>query len=43
MKQVFFKKIEDEYDVAIADKALRKYDVDHKSYSHEELKKILGL
>ncbi len=43
MKQVFFEKVEDEYDIAIADEALRKYDVDHKSYSHEELKKILGL
>ena len=43
MKRAYFEKIEEEYDIALADKALREYEKDHKSYSHEEVKKILGL
>ena len=43
IKRAYFEKIEEEYDIALADAALRDYEKDHKTYSHEELKKILGL
>ncbi len=36
-------KIEDEYDVAVADTAYQEYLKDPKTYSHDEVKKILGL
>ena len=41
MKDVFFEKIEDEYDIALADAALREYEKDHISYSHEQVKNML--
>ena len=43
MKRAFFEKIEEEYDIALADAALREYEKNPKTYSHEEVKKILGL
>ena len=43
VKKVFFERIEDEYDMAIADMALRKYENNPKTYSLEEIKKEIGL
>lgn len=43
IKRAYFEKIEEEYDIALADMALREYDKNHKSFSHEEVKKLLGL
>lgn len=43
MKRAYFEKIEDEYDIALADQALREYERNPKTYSLEELKKELGL
>ena len=43
IKRAYFEKIEDEYDIAIADMALREYEKNPKTYSHEEVKKMLGL
>ena len=43
MKRAFFEKIEDEYDIALADQALREYEKNPKTYTHEEIKKILDL
>ena len=42
IKDAFFEKIEDEYDIAVADMALRQYEKDHISYSHEEVKNLLN-
>ena len=39
IKTFFFEKIEDEYDAAIADKALREYEKNPVTYSLEELLK----
>ena len=43
IKRAYFEKIEDEYDIALADMALREYEKNPKTYSHEEVKKMLGL
>ncbi len=43
IKRAYFERIEEEYDIALADAALREYEKNPKTYSHEELKKILGL
>ena len=43
MKRAYFEKIEEEYDIALADASLREYDKNPKTYSHEEVKKMLGL
>jgi len=43
IKRAFFDEIEEEYDIALADAALKEYEKDHKTYSHEEVKKMLGL
>jgi len=43
IKRAYFEKIEEEYDIAITDMALREYEKNPKTYSHEEVKKILGL
>ena len=40
MKEAFFKKVEDEYDIALADAALREFEKDPVTYSHEEVKKM---
>ncbi len=36
-------KIEDEYDIVVADAAYQEYLKDSKTYSHEEVKKMLEL
>ena len=43
MKKAFFAKIEDEYDIALADATLREYEKDPKTYSHEEIMKMFDL
>lgn len=43
MKEALFEKIEDEYDIAVAEKAHEEFIKDLTTYSHEELKEILGL
>ncbi len=42
MKTVFFDRIENEYDIAVADKALSDYNNNSKTYSLDELEKELG-
>lgn len=42
-KHALFEKIEDEYDIAIANEAYREYLKDPKTYSHEEVGEMLGL
>lgn len=43
IKRAYFEKIEDEYDIALADAALKEYEKNPKTYSHSEIKKMLGL
>ena len=43
MKTIFFEKIEDEYDCAIADQALREYKNNPQTISHEDIKKKLDI
>lgn len=43
IKRAYFEKIEDEYDIALVDAALRDYEKNPKTYTHEEMKKMLGL
>ena len=43
IKRAYFEKIEEEYDIALADSALREYEENPKTYTHEEIKKLLGL
>ena len=43
IKRAFFEKIEDEYDIALADAALREYEKNPKTISHEEMKKMFNL
>ena len=43
IKNAFFEKIEDEYDIALADAALREFEKDPVTYSHEEVEKMLGI
>lgn len=43
IKRAFFEKIEDEYDIALADAAIKEYEKNPKTYSLEEIKKELGL
>ena len=43
IKEVFFEKVEDEYDIALADKALKEYEKNPKTYSIEEVSKMLGI
>lgn len=42
-KKALFEKIEDEYDISIADEAYREFQKNPETYSHEEVKEILGL
>ena len=42
-KRALFEKIEDEFDIALADKAYGEYQNDPVTYSLEELEKELGL
>lgn len=43
IKRTFFEKIEDEYDIALADNALRKYQKNTKTYTMDEIKQMLNL
>ena len=43
LKTALMEKIEEEYDIAIAEQAHREYLKDSETISHEELKKQLGL
>lgn len=43
MKQAFFEKIEDEFDIELFDKAYADYIKDSKTYSIKEVIKDLGL
>lgn len=43
IKRAYFEKIEDEYDIALADAALKEYKKDKKTYTLAQLKKELGL
>ena len=43
IKRAYFEKIEDEYDMALADLALKEYEENPKTISHEEMKKLLDL
>ena len=43
MKRAFFEKIEDEYDIALSDGLMREHEKNPKTYSHDEVKKILNL
>ena len=43
IKDAFFEKLEDEYDLEVFDKAYAEYLKDPKTYSTDEIIKILGL
>ena len=43
MKNAFFEKIEEEYDIALADAALKEYEKDPITFSHEEVKKMFNI
>ncbi len=43
IKRAYFDKIEEEYDIALADAALREFEKDPKTYSLEEVKKMFNL
>ncbi len=42
-KKALFEKIEDEYDIAVADEAYKEYLEDSETLSHKEMKEFLGL
>lgn len=42
-KRALFERIEDEYDITIADEAYREYLSNPKTYSHEEAREMLGI
>lgn len=42
-KRALFERIEDEYDIAIADEAYREYLANPKTYSHKEAGEILDV
>ncbi len=43
IKRAYFEKIEDEYDIALADAALKEYEKNPKTYSLKELMEESGL
>ena len=43
IKRTYFEKIEEEYDVILADAALKEYEENPKTYTLDELMKELGL
>ncbi len=43
MKKAFFEKIEDEYDIVIADEADTEFKNDPETYSLDDVKKELGI
>ena len=42
-KRALFERIEDEYDITVAEEAYREYLDNPKTYSHDEVKEILGI
>ena len=42
-KRALFEKIEDEYDIVVAKEAYEEYAEKPKTYSHEEIREMLGL
>lgn len=42
-KRALFERIEDEYDISVADEAYQEYLSNPKTYTHEEVKGLLGL
>ena len=42
-KQALFERIEDEYDIAIADEAYHEYLKNPKTYTHSEARELLDL
>jgi hypothetical protein len=43
IKTVYFQAIEDDFDIALTDKALANYKKDQRTISLEELEKLLGI
>lgn len=43
IKRAYFEKIEDEYDLAIADEAIKEYEKNPKTYSLDEIKKEFNI
>ena len=43
IKRAYFDRIEEEYDIALADAALREFEKDPTTYSLEEVKKMFNL
>ena len=43
IKRAYFEKIEEEYDIALADAAMREYEKNPKTYTLKELMEELGL
>ena len=43
VKQIVFEKLEDEYDLALAEKSYQEYLKDKKSYSMDEVAEILNI
>ena len=43
IKRAFFEKIEDEYDIALADSLFKEHEKNPKTFSHEDVKKIFEL
>ncbi len=42
-KKALFEKIEDEYDINVADEAYREYVSNPKTYSHDEVREMLDI
>ena len=42
-KRALFERIEDEYDIAVPGEAYQEYLANPKTYTHEEVKGLLGL
>ena len=42
-KKALFEKIEDEYDITLAEGAQKEYETDPTTYSHNEVKQLIGL
>lgn len=43
MKKIYFEKIEDEYDMLAADKALKEYEENPKTYTLDEIRKMFDI
>ena len=42
-KRALFDQIEDEFDISVADEAYKEFLADPKTYTHDEVKDLLGL